>query len=193
MADAGKILIMPKGSYSSTSEYEVLDLVNHKGVSWVAKQNVKGIEPSEANGAFWFKMAGHIVVNNLSTSAEGYVLDARQGKLLQDELAVERARINQLTTLPEGSTTGDAELIDARVGADGNTYANLGEANRTQFAHLKSDLSEITDNMKEKNIKGDVIEQIVTSLIMQLSSLLELKTYILSPIFNSPKIFSFII
>ena len=163
MADAGKILIMPKGSYSSTSEYEVLDLVNHKGVSWVAKQNVKGIEPSEANSEFWFKMAGHIVVNNLSTSAEGYVLDARQGKLLQDELEVERARINQLTTLPEGSTTGDAELIDARVGADGKTYANLGEANRTQFTNLKSDLSELSERTrnlidKSKIVVGNILK-----------------------------------
>lgn len=37
------------------------------------------------------------------------------------ELAVERARITNLATLSEGSTTGDAELIDARVGADGVT------------------------------------------------------------------------
>lgn len=147
MADAGKILIMPKGSYSSTSEYEVLDLVNHRGTSWVAKQNVKGIEPSDSNSEHWFKMAGYIVADNLNTTAEGYVLDARQGKLLQDELEVERARINQLTTLAEGSTTGDAELIDARVGADGKTYANLGEANRTQFTNLKSDLSELKDDL----------------------------------------------
>ena len=169
---------MPKGSYSSTSEYEVLDLVNHKGVSWVAKQNVKGIEPSEANSAFWFKMAGHIVVNNLSTSAEGYVLDARQGKLLQDELEVERARINQFTNLAEGSTTGDAELIDARVGADGKTYANLGEANRTQFANLNSDLSElielectwienvyIGDNGKNWEFTGDAMDYFASSKI----------------------------
>lgn len=143
MADAGKVMIFPRGNYDATSVYEVLDLVNHNGASWVAKKSTfNGIIPSEANSEYWFKMAGHIVVNNLNTSAEGYVLDARQGKLLQDALAVERARIDQFTKLAEGSTTGDAELIDARVGADGVTYDNLGTANRTQFANLKSDLSQ---------------------------------------------------
>ena len=54
-------------------------------------------------------------------------------KVSQKELAVERERINQLTQLSEGSTTGDAELIDARVGADGVVYENLGEAIRNQI------------------------------------------------------------
>lgn len=43
------------------------------------------------------------------------------------EIAVERERINQFTRLGEGSTTGDAELTDARVDYYGNTHANVGE------------------------------------------------------------------
>lgn len=54
------------------------------------------------------------------------------------EIAVERARIDQIIALPEGSTTGDAELIDARVGADGNIYPTVGEAVRTQFIKSKN-------------------------------------------------------
>ena len=64
---------------------------------------------------------------------------------LVNEVAVERARIDNLAHLEEGSTTGDAELIDARIGADGVTYSNLGLANRTQFANLKSDLSKVSN------------------------------------------------
>lgn len=35
--------------------------------------------------------------------------------------------MNNFTSLTEGSTTGDAELIDGRVGVNGTTYTNIGE------------------------------------------------------------------
>ena len=43
------------------------------------------------------------------------------------ELEVERKRINNFTRLNEGSTTGDAELIDARISANGEVYTTAGE------------------------------------------------------------------
>lgn len=52
---------------------------------------------------------------------------------LTDEIAVERARINQIASLDEGSTSGDAELQDIRIGWDGTTYENAGEAVRSQI------------------------------------------------------------
>lgn len=48
------------------------------------------------------------------------------------EIAVERARINNLSRLTEGSTTGDAELMDARVDAYGKIHENAGQAVRSQ-------------------------------------------------------------
>ena len=57
-------------------------------------------------------------------------LDAQKAE--QSDLLVERARINGFTTLEEGSTTGDAELMDIRVAYTGTTYPSSGDAVREQ-------------------------------------------------------------
>lgn len=55
----------------------------------------------------------------------------------KSEIAVERARIDKLTSLPSGSTTGDAELADIRVDADGNSFENAGAAVRHQIKQTR--------------------------------------------------------
>lgn len=62
---------------------------------------------------------------------------------VKTDIAVLDARMDTFTHLTEGSTTGDAELIDARIGANGVTYTSAGDAVRGQISDLNTDLNGI--------------------------------------------------
>ena len=59
---------------------------------------------------------------------------------IKNDIQTQKARIDTFTSLQNGSTTGDAELIDARIGADGITYTNLGDSIRTQCENINDDI-----------------------------------------------------
>lgn len=92
-------------------------------------------------------------------NGKSLITDAERNKLtnlenyddtsVKNDIQSQKARIDNLASLKEGSTTGDAELIDARIGADGTNYSNVGDAIRTQCGNLNNLLNidyEITSN-----------------------------------------------
>lgn len=70
---------------------------------------------------------------------------------LSSEIAVERARINTFTALENGSTTGDAELQDIRVGADGTVYESAG-------ASVRGQMDQINDVVFYDEIEKDITD-----------------------------------
>lgn len=106
------------GVISSISEFDTT------GIYQQVQSDLTDLRDDE-QAAFdtWFKS----VKNQLGADAAG--------KLLQ-LVEVERARIDALASLKDGSTTGDAELQDIRIGADGKTYDSAGEAVRSQFRNF---------------------------------------------------------
>ena len=78
----------------------------------------------------------------LETKAEKDALELETTER-KTEIAVERARIDKFTVLGEGSTTGDAELQDIRIKADGTTATNAGNAVREQIGSLSSEIEEV--------------------------------------------------
>lgn len=85
--------------------------------------------------------------------------DATEKSERKAEIDVERKRIDNLAKLPAGSTTGDAELTDIRVGADGTIYGNAGEAVRQQVGSLKEDLDDLTEPTKNKFTRDIIVSE----------------------------------
>ena len=87
--------------------------------------------------------------------SERIAADAKEKSERQKEIATERARIDRLTKMGEGSTTGDAELADIRVGNEGATYSNAGNAVRAQT----KDVPVMMDNLQSPYVDISLLEQ----------------------------------
>lgn len=121
---------MPMGNWDKSKEYENLSVVlASNGDSYTSKKNVpKGIELS--NDEYW-------------------AISSR----FNAQLETQKKRIDNIVALPDGSTTGDAELTDIRVGADGKTYPNAGDAVREQVSSLKEDVNSLKEDISNKITK----------------------------------------
>ena len=78
-------------------------------------------------------------------TAKNFAFDFKNLQPAPYDDSVIQARMDTFTNLAAGSTTGDAELADGRVGADGVTYTNIGGAIRGQVTDLKSELNTTND------------------------------------------------
>lgn len=84
-------------------------------------------------------------LDNMAESGELYEIIRRYTDPIVNEqnekINVLKARMDTFTSLPEGATSGDAELTDIRVGYDGTMYPSAGDAVRHQVSNLNGGLN----------------------------------------------------
>ena len=64
-----------------------------------------------------------------------------------------KQRVDNISNLPDGSTTADAELADIRVDADGVAYSSAGEAVREQFKGNDKKIDSLKEDISTKITK----------------------------------------
>lgn len=115
------------------------DLFELKFGSLLGEQVTKEIKKMYDNGSLASLLNDKLLkdintkVDTFKTEVSEQLDNIETQKATKQELEIERNRIDSLARLDAGSTTGDAELIDGRIGADGITYANIGCAIRKQL------------------------------------------------------------
>lgn len=66
---------------------------------------------------------------------------------VKNEVAAERARVDSFVALKEGSTTGDAELLDGRISNDGYSHTTIGN-------HIRDVNAQLDERFGELQIEG---------------------------------------
>lgn len=79
-------------------------------------------------------------------------------KATREELSIERNRISAIIQLPNGSTTGDAELMDGRITLLGNKEQTIGDSIRNQFKSILSSNSFSKSYNFDDNFNGVLME-----------------------------------
>ena len=106
-ASAGRVLLIPKGEWNSTTEYSNLDIVHHNTSTWVCKKTCIGVEPSDAQTSYWQAMAKDATEQIATTSTNGLMSASDKTKL--NSIAA-KAEVNVQSDWSVTDTSSDAYI-----------------------------------------------------------------------------------
>ena len=145
----------PYSNFHEMNLDEIIKLVKQLAEDWALYHAEWDQWKNDVNAAV---EACEKYLQNLDLSAEvranidAMIRDGRMANLLepifqnlQTEISVLSARIDAFEQLAEGSTTGDAELMDIRTGFDGFTYTTAGDAVRGEDNIINYRITRILD------------------------------------------------
>lgn len=125
MADAGKVLITPKGKYNASTTYEYLDSVIYDSKAFIACKTVTGITPSD-DGINWKLLIDSAEIDPSSIVPEFTIASTRENINTKESLPILFGKIkkwfydlkpyvfNDLVT--NTTTTNSGSPLDATVG-----------------------------------------------------------------------------
>lgn len=144
------------------AEYiNAIDLTQETLASLTGEESIVGFDTVEGKqipintlGQYVTQKVSQTLLGSTNTIS-GALTALNTNKATEADLAIERARIDEIASLPSGSTSGDAELIDIRVGANGTTYNSAGTAVRTQISALTTTINSI--KAVDENNDGNIV------------------------------------
>lgn len=137
---------------------------------WNIQYEVERVAGWDSEGAKDYFSAFSNATENLVEASRQFLTDetlTKQGRPADAyesglRISALEGRMDEFSSLPDGSTTGDAELADARVGYNGKSYENVGAhirdigklAHNTSFAaeNLVGNIPILVSREKESNL-----------------------------------------
>lgn len=135
MVSAGRILILPQGTWDNATMYNMLDLVAYNGISWLCKRQCVGITPSATATEYWQQFGSSAPI--ASTTVAGLVMPDGQTITINTTTGAIAVPTATAAALGLVKVDGTSITIDANgvISSAGGNLSNLGDVAITSLAN----------------------------------------------------------
>lgn len=156
-SDRDSIILIEEGS----TPYDLKELVPNYDINMTIKGilsdlSQKGFDirdlKTKMNAIYNNALADHAEI--AKASGKFNTLSDRLNSIAAD-VSISSGRLDSLATLKDGSTTGDAELVDIRSAFNGNSYQNAGTAVRKQMEDIIAIMSNYVHVISEQLLESN--------------------------------------